>query len=216
MQTITLFNGTSFNLVATPTWPLPSAIELGMNDTVPFFASPFTQVQQVQPFPGGDFWDATITWPPLTRRAAWPWEGCLAELRGRANVIQLGDPRFTSPLGSGNGAPVVNSSVDTYNLPMTTTLVTRGWVASQYRLLMPGDQFQVGYRLYRVCEQVNSDSGGNASITIWPSIRETPPDGTQIVLSNPKGLFRLKDNRRAINWSPSQLTTFSVQVIEAR
>ncbi len=66
------------------------------------------------------------------------------------------------------------------------------------------------------CEIVNSDSGGNATLTVWPSIRETPADATPIVLAQPKGLFRLKANRRTIQWSPGRLTTLSFQCVEAR
>jgi len=215
MQTITI--GTkSYNLCAMPTAPAPAEIELGMSDSVAVVESPFTKVQQVQPWPGADFWDATITLPPLTKAQAWAWEGFLAELRGKANVFQLGDPRASGgPQGHVAGAPVVATS-GTANLPATTSLVTRGWAANAFRLLLPGDQFQVGYRLYRVCEVVNSDSGGNATLIIWPSLRETPIDGTQIVLAAPKGLFRLANNRRSIHSSPRRLTTVSLQCAEAR
>lgn len=212
---ITTFGGSAFNLVTIPTTPGMASAEIAMNDAVAMFASPFSGVQQTQAFPGGDFWDCTITLPPMYRATAWPWEAFLAELRGKANVFQLYDPRCVSPIGSGKGAPLVATS-GSENLPMTTSLTTRGWQPSTYRLLMPGDRFQVGYRLYMCCEQVNSDSNGDATITVWPSLRETPPDGTALVLRKPQGLFRLKDNRRVIQWSPSRLNTISLPAIEAR
>ncbi len=198
-----------------PTSPGPSAIELAMNDSIAVFTSPFTQVQQVQQFPGADYWEATVTLPAMTRAGAASWEGFFAELRGKLNVMQLGDPRAQSPLGSASGTPVV-STADAGNLPMTTTLATRGWTDSTSGLLLAGDYLQVGYRLYRVCEAVSSDAQGNANISVWPALRETPPDATAITLDNPTGLFRLATNKRASNWSPSQLTTISFQVIEAR
>jgi hypothetical protein len=213
MTTITI-NGQSYNLVTMPSSPGPSEIELGMSDAVSVFSSPFTGVQQTQQWPGGDNWDATITLPPMYLSTAWPWEGFFAELRGRANIFQLGDRRNTAPLGVGTGTPVVNTSSD--NLPMTTSLVTNGWTVSTSNLLLPGDKIQVGYRLYKVCEAVSSDGGGNATITVWPSLRETPTTGTSVILTNPVGIFRLTSNRRAIHWSPSQLTTCSFQAIEAR
>ena len=214
-QTITLFNGVTFNLVATPTSPGMATAEIGMNDAVTVFTSPFTGVQQAQAFPGGDFWDAAVTLPPMYRATAAPWEAFLAELRGKLNVFQLSDPRWKVPLGSGAGAPVVLTSSGT-NLPMTNSLATAGWKASTNGVLLAGDRFQVGYRLYMVCDTVNSDASGNATITVWPSLRETPPDGTSLVLTKPAGLFRLKDNRRSIHWSPSQLNTISIPAVEAR
>lgn len=214
MQTITLFNGSSFNLVTTPTSPGVAHAEIGMNDAVAVFTSPFSQVQQTQQFPGGDWWDCNIGLPPMYRSTAAPWEAFFGELRGRANVFQFYDPRYKSPLGSGSGSPVVSTSGN--NLPMTTSLATRGWTANAQAVLLAGDRFQVGYRLYMACETVNADANGNATITVWPSLRETPPDGTAINLTKPMGLFRLADNRRAIQWSPSQLNTVSFKAIEVR
>jgi len=214
MTTITIGSNT-YNLVAMPTAPAPSDIELGFNDATAVNPSPFTRQEQVQQWPGGDFWDATITLPPMTRALAWPWEGFLAELRGRSGVFQLGDPRAKHPLGSGLGVPVINTSTGP-NLPMTNALVTRGWRPSTARILVRGDQFQVGYRLYRVCEDASSDSGGNATLTIWPSIRETPADGAALSTSAPRGLFRLQQNRRTIQSSLTRLTTLSLPCVEAR
>lgn len=215
MQTITI-NGNTYNLCTLPTRPGAAAIEIAMNDVVAVVTSPFTRQEQTQQWPGGDWWDATVTLPPMTREWAAPWRGFLAELRGRANVFQLSDPSAWAVQNRVVGTPVVNSSVDTYNLPMTWTLVTRGWTPSAQRLLLPGQQFQIGYRLYMACEVVNADSSGNATITTWPSLRETPVDGTAIVLKAPQGLFRLQSNRRAVQWSPRQLTTVSLPCVEAR
>lgn len=215
LTTITTFSGANFDLAAIPATPGPATAEIGMNDAVAVFASPFTGVQQTQAFPGGDFWDATVTLPPMYRATAAPWEAFLAELRGRANVLQLSDPRYKTPLGSGAGVPVVAAATG-QNLPMTTSLVTRGWTANAAGVLLAGDRFQVGYRLYMACETVNADAGGNATITVWPSLREAPPDATALVLANPSGLFRLVNNRRAIHWSPAQLTTASLKCVEAR
>ena len=215
MQTITTFNGSSFQLVTIPSKPGMATAEIGMNDAVAVFQSPFSGVQQTQSFPGGDFWDATFTLPPMYLSQSAPWEAFLAELRGRTNVFQLSDPRFKTPLGSGAGSPKVHAAAGT-NLPMTTSLVTYGWTASAQGVLMPGDRFQVGYRLYMACEQVNADASGNATITVWPSLRETPSADTPLVFTKPTGLFRLADNRRAIHWSPSQLNTLSLKAVEAR
>jgi hypothetical protein len=215
MQTITI-GANAYNLCAMPSTPGPTDIEIAMNDTVAVNTSPYTRWEQTQPWPGGDYWDATITLPPMTRATAWPWEGFLAELRGRLNVFQAGDPRAATPLGSGAGVPVVDSSNSATNLPMTWVLVTRGWKPNSYRLLLPGDHFQIGYRLHRVCEVANSDANGNATLTIWPSIRETPADGTALNLKAPVGLFRLTANRRSVQASKTRLTTMSLKFVEAR
>lgn len=214
MTTITI-NGQSYCLVAIPTSPGPKSVEIAMNDAVSSVQSPFTGQEQTQAWPGGDYWDATITLPPLTLRKAAAWRGFLAGLRGKANVFQLSDPSAWAATNPMVGTPVVNSSVDTYNLPMTYTLVTRGWTPGASRLLLSGQQFQIGYRLHMVCEDVSADSGGNASIAIWPSLRETPADGTALQLAKPQGLFRLASNRRALQASPEELIALSFKCVEA-
>lgn len=215
MQTIVI-GTSSYGLVTIPTTPGPADIEIGMNDAVASVLSPFTRTEQVQAWPGGDYWDATITLPPLTRAQAASWRGFLAELSGRQYVMQLGDATASGPLGTVRGAPVVDSTNLSNNLPMTKSLVTRGWAASAFRLLLPGDQFQIGYRLHMVTEVLNSDSTGAATVSIWPSLREQPGDGTALVLRSPKGLFRLAQNRRVSNWSPTRLTTVSLKCVEAK
>jgi hypothetical protein len=215
MQTITIGDNT-YNLCAMPSKPGGVSMEIAMNDAVAVNTSPFTRQEQTQIWAGGDFWDASIELPPMKRAVSAPWEGFLAELRGRLNVFQAGDQRVTGPLGTGKGIPVVDSSNPANNLPMTWTLKTRGWMASQYRLLMPGDYFQIGYRLHKVCAQVNSDATGAAAVTIFPSIRETPADATPLVLESPKGLWRLASNRRALQASPTRLTGLSLKFVEAK
>lgn len=215
MVSITI-GSNSYSLCAMPSSPGLAEIELGMSDSVAAVESPFTLQQQLQPWAGADRWDATVSLPPLSAAQAWAWEGFLAELRGKANVFQLGDPRAKNgPRGSARGTPVVSTS-GSYNLPATTSLVTRGWTASSPRVLLAGDQFQIGYRLHRVVEIVNSDSSGDATMSIWPSLRETPADATPIVLAAPLGLFRLASNRRAVHASPTRLTTLSFQCVEVR
>lgn len=215
MTTITI-NGKTYNLVSLPSSPQPASIELTMTDSVAVVRSPFTGIEQTQRWAGAEQWGMTITYPPMPDSQSRPLEGALAGLRGKANVFQMGDPRAKKPLGVGSGVPVVNSSDPSFNLPMTTTLKTRGWTANTFRILLPGDYMQVGYRLYRVCERVNSDGSGNADITIWPSLREQPADATPIVLHNAVGLFRLANNKITVNYSPTQLTTLSIQCVEAR
>lgn len=105
----------------------------------------------------------------------------------------------------------------TPNLSGLSQLVTSGWPASKYRLLLPGDYIQLGYRLYRNLDQVSSDSSGNATLNIWPSIRELVPAGTPLQFANTQGLFRRADNSQA--WSSDAetgLISISFKAVEFR
>jgi hypothetical protein len=216
ISSITLGSNT-VNLVAMPTAPGFRDIQFDVNDTVSAVRSPFSGLTQTQTWPGADWWSATATLPPLTRAQAAQWTAFLMELRGMQNGLLLGDPLCTAPQGAPVGAPVANTAGGTgWNAAGTTTLYTRGWTPGRFRLLLPGDAIQVGYRFHRVLDPVNSDVNGDAAITIWPSLREVPADGTKIILKNPQGLFRLANNKRTWSISNALHTTMSIQFTEFR
>jgi hypothetical protein len=204
------YNGAS--ILALPTTPAPKSIELGMNDTNAMSRSPFSGATQVQAWPGADWWDASIALPQMVAADAAVWSAFLAECRGILNVFYLSDPTYTGPKGTVKGAPVVNG----VNNAMSTQLNTRGWTPSSFRLLLPGDYFQLGDRLHRVLDALNSDANGDATISIWPSIREATTDGQAINLNKPQGLFRLVDNRRSVLTDETRLSGVSLKAVEAR
>jgi hypothetical protein len=183
-----------------------------MSDAVAIVTSPFTGQTQAQVWPGADQWTGTITLPPLTQCEADEWIAFLGELRGMANCFFLGFPLKRTSRGNPSGVPLVDGT----NIAGGSTLNTRGWGANAFRLLLPGDGIQVGTRLHKVINPVNSDANGKATISIWPSLREQPNDGQQVIINNPQGLFRLASNKRTWNYSPSQLTRISFQIQEYR
>lgn len=212
MTSITIGSNT-YNLVPLPTCPGPTEVVLGMSDAVATVASPYVPAQtQTQAWPGADGWDVQWTLPPLTDAQAADWEGFLAELQGKLNVFQLGDPRRLHPLGTGNGTPVTGLG----NVVSTNQLTTSGWVPNVARILHRGDMFQVGYRLHRITETVSSDSSGNCTLPIWPSLREIPTIDAPIILNKPVGLFRLADNRRQSIASKMRLGSIDFKAVEVR
>lgn len=225
-STITLSTNTSppvvntYTLIPMPDYPGFESIDLSFMDTVGKVVSPFVPSSvQTQSWPGADGWRATFTLPKMPRYTAAAWRGWLAELRGIQNVFQLGDPLCTSPMGLAEGTPVCAPG----NTIMSTSLLTSGWTPNVDGQLLAGDYIQVGYRLYMVCETVNSDSDGDATIIIWPSLREiptseesSPPSAVPLTLTNTKGVFRLSSNVRTWHLETSKLLQFSVQCEEVR
>jgi hypothetical protein len=130
------------------------------------------------------------------------------------NAFLIGDPLKKTPRGNVQGVPAVDPSAvisaAAYLLP------TSGWAASRANLLLPGDYIQVGFRLHRVLDAVNSDANGKASIAIWPSLREAPPPGQLLVTQQPKGLFRLASNNNSWSADFTKLTSVSFQITEYR
>jgi hypothetical protein len=117
------------------------------------------------------------------------WQAFILQCRGQSNAFMLGDPKAAVPKGPALGTPLVSGAAQT-----GYSLVTRGWAHSVTSNLLPGDNIQIGYRLYKVLNPVNSDSSGDATLAIWPPLRDLPADGTTIQTRACKGLMRLKQN----------------------
>lgn len=210
MAVIGSYGGAS--IIAFPKTPGIRQISWTMNDSVAIARSPYTGATQTQVWPGGDWWEADVALPQMNQHNEAVWSAFLAELRGMANVFYLGDPLRPHPCGLPQGNPVV----DGVNNAMSQTLHTRGWKVNSFRLLLPGDLLQIGYRLHKVLDVVNSDASGKADISIWPSIREATTDGQQVILNNPQGLFRLSTNRRSVTTTETRLSAVTLKIIEAR
>jgi len=172
-----------------PTTTGIAKIRLVANDIVGISQSPFTAAQQVYRYTG-QFWEADITLPPMTRAEAEYWISFLLKLNGPYGTFLLSDPVGGTARGVATGTPLVNGGSQTGN-----ELVTDGWTTSTTGILKAGDYIQLGSaataRLYKVLDDVNSDGSGNATLTLWPDLRSAPADNATITVSNPKGVFRL-------------------------
>ena len=212
-STITL-NGNPVTVVALPSTPGLRGVEFSVADTVASVISPFTGQVQVQQWPGADLMSGTVTLPPLTQAQADQWISALMECRGMANGFLIGDPARTSPNGNVAGTPMAQSGQ--VNVAGSQILFTGGWTPSQFGVLLPGDYLQLGYRLHRVLDVVDTDASGTANFSIWPSIREPTTQGQPVILNNPMGLFRLATNKRGWAADYTGLTRLSFQIMEYR
>lgn len=181
------------NIIALPcdTQPgvtAPSSIEWDAQEKVEQSVSIYTGQTQTYDLMNS-FWSGTISLPVMSRYGYDAWGAFILALRGQLNCFQLGDPKAVLPKGIATGTPVVNGANQT-----GYSLSTRGWTSNTVGILLPGDCLQIGYRLYRVTASVTSDGSGNATLPLWPNLRDLPADGTTIVTRNCRGLFRLAAN----------------------
>lgn len=196
------FNG--WDIISLPTIPAaPATVDFTATDIVAMSISPFTAQQQVQEWQQGWF-EASVSYPPLTHVQAQAWIAFLLGLRGQANVFQIGDPLAVAPQGSGAGTPVVSGGGQT-----GFSLVTSGWTPGAGGVLLPGDWLQIGYRAYRNLLRADADGSGNATLSIYGPLREPPADGDAITLNNVKVLMRLKSNAR--KWSETAARVYGLQ-----
>lgn len=155
--------------------------------------SPFTFQGQSQSYPGAIRY-ARISVENLNRGDAEDWVGFLDSLHGTKGTFLFGDPMAKVPMGTGGGNPIVRQvntvSSDAINVEgLLLTGPTEGW-------LKRGDWIQLGSgldsRLYKVLQDVpkSNTSGYSGTIYIWPKFRRTPITGEDVIITEPKGLFR--------------------------
>lgn len=158
----------------------------------------------------GEMWGVEVSYPSLTREEAAPFFGFLASLRGEAGTFLFGDTLLNAPLGAGGGTPKVNGAGQAGN----KTLVTDGWPNSTL-VLKTGDFFSIDNRLYMSLTDITSNGSGAATIDIFPAAR-THADNASLVLSNPKGTFKILNSEQAVvEAGTSQLFTISFDAVEA-
>ena len=173
IKTITI-GSQSITLVELPAKPGLRSVEWNAEDSVAVVRAAYTGQVQTQKWPGADLLSGTMTLPALTVLQADDWECFEMQLRGMANAFQMGDPLRPRPRGTCSGSPIVDNTVAGGNAAGSETLGTKGWTANAVGVLLRGDWIQVGYRYYRVLDDVDADASGNAIFPIYPSLREVP------------------------------------------
>jgi hypothetical protein len=169
-----------------------SSIDLRAINVVSISESPFTLKQQVVAHTG-QRWEAEVTIPPIKREQAEVWVSFLVSLQGVRGTFLLGDPANATPRGSASsapGTPLVNGASQTGD-----SLTIDGCPASATGYLKAGDYIQLGggstATLHKVLQDVNTNGSGQATIDLWPYIRNAPSDNSTVVVSNAVGVFGL-------------------------
>jgi len=154
--------------------------------------SPYTLAQETFEWPGNR-WRVSVRYPRMTRAQGDAVVAALVSLYGVGTFLLGPAGPGKTPKGVATGTPLVNGASQAGK-----TLITDGWTISITGILKAGDFLQLGMgstsRLHMVLQDANSDAGGNATLDIWPRIRESPTDNSAIVVASPKGVFGLAGN----------------------
>lgn len=118
-------------------------------------------------------------------------------------------PAAYQPIHSTYG-PFINGAGQT-----GPTVVIDGASPNETGYLLAGDYVQIGNGLHRVLTDVDTDESGNATLEIWPSLRSSPANDTQVVLENPVGRFRLMADDPAWNVNSASIYGISFTAMEA-
>lgn len=162
--------------------------------------SPFSFSQQVQEHPG-EAWEIGFTLTLLNRAQAEEYNAFLLALAGRVGTFTMAVPGSETPRGVATGTPLVNGAGQTGR-----TLNVDGFTPGVTGILKAGDWVQLGSgattRLYKVLADVNSNGSGQVSLDLAPKIITAPNDNDPLIVTNAKGLFRLKSNSNPVNIKP--------------
>jgi hypothetical protein len=208
MSILFVFNG--ITVISTPASPAPRSLDFTMADYNAASSSPFTGSQQINDWQNS-LVSMAVQLPPMTASGGGDdWAAFLMQAKGMSNAFLLGDASSKTPRGSVAGTPLVNGANQVgYNLN------TKGWTANAQGVLKRGDWIQLIYRLHKVLDDVNADASGNATLALYPQIRETPADGQAIVTRNTQGLFRLASNSNKFSVNVASIYGFQFNIREA-
>lgn len=196
--------------------------------------SPFTFSEQIYSW-AGQRWEIEAQLPRMKREQAEKYHCFLAKLNGRQGTFTMYVPSAKSPRGiyqstgthhllTESGDMLTTESGDHILVEYGSSIVVKGsgqtgselivdgFGANQTNVLRCGDFFQLGTgsntRLYKILNDANSDSSGSATLDIFPNLRRSPDDNEELILDNPKGLFRLATNE--IDMPSDFINTFTV------
>lgn len=189
-----------------------ASIVMGLTRVVGISASPFTLEEQSYKWQG-EIWTIDFVMPPMKPNIAREWQAFGLKLKGQYGRFLIGDPLGKEPKGVATGTPLVKGINQTGN-----TLVTDGWSPNVQGILLAGDYIQLGSgassKLHMVTEDANSDSSGNANLSIEPALRASPADNSSVIINNPMGVFRLTSNSWSWQASPGPIYRMSFQAQE--
>ena len=131
---------------------------------------------------GGQYWQMTATFPPMTRTQFAPIYAFVVKQRGRYDSFSIVPTVISTGQGSPAGTPLMRGASQTGR-----TLATDGWSAST-AIFKAGDFLTIAGndKVYMVTADVTSNASSSADtpITIEPALVESPADNAAITHSS--------------------------------
>ena len=200
--------------LAFPTTFGASEFSIDLIRAVAVSESPFSFAQQVQEHPG-EAWEINFVLNLLNRAQAEDYNAFLLSLAGRVGTFTMAIPGSETPRGVATGTPLVNGAGQTGR-----SLNVDGFTINTTGILKAGDWVQLGSgsttRLHKVLSDVNSNGSGQVTIDLAPKIITAPADNAALVVTNAKGLFRLKRNSNPVNIKPPNQMSVQFSAREVR
>lgn len=155
-------------------------------------------------------WGARVSLKPLKPHEFALWHAIMGKLRGPLGTFWLGPTLQREPAGTPTGAPFT-AGATTFG---ADEIAIDGCTPDVTDWLKAGDFFQIGNRLYLNCDDADTDSSGETTLTAWPKAR-SHSDNSEVITDNPKGVFRLVPE--SVGWTEANthVIGFSFVCVEA-
>lgn len=184
----------------------PARIVLTAQNVVSVSTSPFTFATQTFVHPG-QRWAASVSLPQMRRSSAEPWISFLMSLKGQTGYFLLKDTGACAPRGAVTGTVRVAGGSQ-----VGSTLAVDGLSPSLADAFKAGDYIQLGSgasaRLHKVLVDASADSGGAATLDIWPDLRASPADNDVVTYQSASGLFKLVSNSQT--WDLDNIALYGI------
>ena len=128
-------------------------------------------------------WVTPILTPAQIRKLA-AWKTAMTLHKGSFHAY---DADYKGPSSVG-GTPRIRGASQ-----MGNALVTDGWPPNQSAAMYAGGYIQIVDQYYRLLEDVQTNSSGIATISVWPACRKAHNDNSLIVFNNPVMVAQLAD-----------------------
>lgn len=187
----------------------PARVSWGGISKVGKARSIFTGARQVFAHQG-QWLEGTLEWPPMTRAQAEQVVAFLLSLNGVEGTFTMTPPECSAPQGSwaGSSPKVAGGSQSGNQLILNNLAEGLAAAAGDWLQVMDG----AISRLHKVVRAATvSGSPLDLRLDIWPRLRSSPVDGSDVTLASPKGTFCLKDDGK-MRWDIGEAVIYGVSV----
>lgn len=161
---------------------------------------------------GMQLWEIDAVYPPMTREQFDPIYAFALSQDGGYGTFTFSAHDRATPRGSAGGSPLVNGGSQT-----GTSLVTDGWPHSTTGNLLPGDIITLGgsTKVYMVMSSVDSDSSGNATISLNTNLVSSPANNAVITISGVSFTVGLSTEIEEMKVGEANIYQYTLSMVEA-
>lgn len=160
-----------------------------------------TQVRTI----GGQRWELTLSFPPMTRAEFAPIEAFVMSQAGMAETFTIVPPEICNTTGNASGSVTTNSSAAIGATSVSITGLTGSLKAGDFI------KFSGHSKVYKL----TADRSGNGSISFYPPLNAAVNSAETVSYNNVTFTVRLSNDIQEYSVSTAMLFAYEIDLIEA-